>query len=67
MIRKLFNPLYQLITTVQVFANSKAELHRTWKDDYEPFNWKLKEKPILVSEEPGKFFRMKVYKTLLKK
>lgn len=61
--RTIFNPIYRLLTTVQVFADSREVLETSWKRNYEPFGYELK-KPIV--ELHSGTFRMFVCKNLKK-
>ena len=56
------NPLYRLLTTVQVFANNKEELVQTYNDDYSPYGYVQKSEPTLVKDS---WFKMVVCKDLL--
>ena len=66
--RKIFNPLYKLLSRTSVLATTKEELQRTWEDDYKPFGWMLVQKPKIkhLVMYDNAMYEMKVCKTLTK-
>ena len=40
MIRKIINPIYELVTRVVVTSSDKAVLERAWNNDFKPFEYK---------------------------
>ena len=60
MIRKIINPIYELLTRVIVTSSDKAVLERAWNNDYKPFGYK---KVKLLPK--GDIYRLVVCRTLI--
>lgn len=40
--KRLFNPLWRLLTTVRVYAQTTETINQVWKDEYQPFGYERK-------------------------
>lgn len=62
--KKLLNPLYRLLTRRVILSSDKAVLERAWKNDYDPYGYKMVKRPhISKSCISGELYKMVVCKT----
>ena len=40
MIKRIINPIYEVLTMIVVTSTDKAVLERAWNNDYKPFGYK---------------------------
>lgn len=63
MIRKIINPIYELLTRVVVTSSDKAVLERAWNNDYKPFGYRK----IKLITKRGIVSKLVVCRTLISK
>lgn len=65
--KKLLEPFYRLFTRSVIMSIDKAVLERAWKNDYQPYGYKVIKRPHMGKNIFGnEIYKMVVCRTLLK-